>query len=143
MGATTVLMAAGLELPEQVKGIIADCGFTSPYEVMEATMRRWKLLPHPYLDLMCPVVKLFGIDLKLNTMDALKKCRIPVLLIHGTADDIVPHEMSVRNYEACAGKKGLVLVEGAGHGCSYMVDKEKCEKALKDFLTENCRQRGD
>ena len=37
MGATTVLMAAGLELPENVHGITADCGFTSPHAIWENT----------------------------------------------------------------------------------------------------------
>ena len=34
MGSTTVLMAAGMEMPESVRGVIADCGFTSPRDIM-------------------------------------------------------------------------------------------------------------
>lgn len=33
MGATTVLMAAGLDLPNNVHGIAGDCGFTSPQAI--------------------------------------------------------------------------------------------------------------
>ena len=38
MGCATTLMAAGLDLPDNVKGIIADCGFTSPW--LETTTGR-------------------------------------------------------------------------------------------------------
>ena len=39
MGASTVLMASGLDLPKQMKGIWADCGFSSTEEVLRHTIR--------------------------------------------------------------------------------------------------------
>lgn len=141
MGATTVLLAAGLPLPENVRAIIADSGFISPYEVMEHTMRRWRILPHPYLDLMVPITRLFGIDLRVNTVDALKKCKLPLLLIHGDADRVVPHEMARRNYEAASGEKELLIVPGAHHGMSYLIDSAACENAIDKFLKNNCKQK--
>ncbi len=142
MGASTVLMAAGLPLPENVRGVIADCGFTSPYEIMANTMQRWKIPVHPYLDMMTWIIRFFpGIDLHTSTEDALRFCRIPLLLIHGTADRIVPPEMSQRNFNACAGEKELLLVDGAGHGFSYLVNEELCSLALERFLTKNCKQK--
>ncbi len=134
MGATTVLMAAGLDLPENVAGIVADCGFTTPYEVIEHTMRRWHIPPHPYLDLMLPAATAFGIDLKMSTADALRRCRRPVLLIHGDRDDIVPPEMSRRNRDACAGECRLLEVHGAGHAFSYIVATDECNAALDAFF---------
>lgn len=141
MGASTVLLAAGFPLPENVRGIIADCGFTSPYEIMSATMKRWGVPVHPYLDLMSCLTKLFGIDLHTSTEDSLRRCRLPVLLIHGTADKIVPPEMARRNLAACTGECELVLAEGAGHGFSYLVDQEKCDGALEHFLNKYCKQK--
>lgn len=141
MGATTVLMAAGLKLPEQVKGVIADCGFTRPYDIMEDTMKRWKLPPRPYLDIMSVITRLIGFNMFMSTEDSLRNCKRPVLLIHGTADKIVPAEMSVKNFKACAGEKELVLVEGAGHGTSYIIDHDRCDEALLRFLNKYCKQR--
>lgn len=142
MGATTVLMASALKLPENVRGIIADCGFTSPFEVMASTMKQLRLPARPYLDLMNIFSKLFlDFDLHTSTEDALKHCRIPVLLIHGEADGLVPCEMSVRNYNACVSPKELITVPNAEHGLSYLIDKPRCDAALNAFLNTNCKQK--
>jgi len=139
MGCTTVLMALGLELPSNVKGVIADCGFTSPHEIIRHVMSR-KL--HMAAGLLMPGMSLFtklfaGYSYKeYSTLDALKENKIPVLFIHGKEDHYVPHEMTVQNYEACTAEKQLILVEGAGHGTSYLQDKPTIEKAIGDFLTK-------
>ena len=39
MGASTVLFLADQELPGNVKCIIADCGFTSPYDILDVVFR--------------------------------------------------------------------------------------------------------
>lgn len=136
MGASTVLMASALPLPENVRAIIADCGFTSPDEIMVHVVRQMHL---PYF----PVVPLLRIyfrhfvhfDTKAcSTVDALKKTTLPVLLIHGDADTFVPYSMSVRNDASCASPHELVTVTGAHHGQSYLVDHEKCDLALNAFL---------
>ncbi len=139
MGATTVLMAAGETLPASVRGIIADCGFTSPREIMRTIMKRDMHLPDwPLLSLMRIYVRLrtgFDID-GYSTLTAMKQNHIPVLLVHGKADAFVPYEMSVAAYEACAAEKQLVLVEGAGHGTSYLKDGPRCRAALTEFLNK-------
>ena len=77
---------------------------------------------------------------------ALKNNTRPVLLVHGMDDNFVPYEMSEINYEACTAPCDLVLVNEAGHGLSYLVNREKCENALvklfnkcecNDFKGEN------
>ena len=67
---------------------------------------------------------------------ALRKCRVPVLLIHGEADQFVPCEMSWENYRACAAEKRIFTVPGAGHALCYMVDTEGYRKAVKEFLDQ-------
>ena len=69
-----------------------------------------------------------------STLDSLKKTSLPVLFIHGEADNFVPCEMSRRGAEACASEHTIVTVPGASHGRSYLVDREKCDKALDNFL---------
>lgn len=137
MGCTTVLMALGLELPSNVKGVVADCGFTSPKDIIRHVMGRKLHLPS---GLLMPVMSLFtkifaGYSYnEYSTVEALKNNRIPVLFIHGKEDHYVPHEMTIQNYEACISEKRLVLVEGAGHGTSYLQDKPLVEKELADFF---------
>ena len=137
MGATTVLMAAGEKLPESVKGIIADCGFTSPKEIMLKVMEEdLRIRCRPLFRLVALMVKLrarFDVG-EYSTIEAMKKSRLPILFIHGTDDKFVPCEMTKTAYEACTSEKSLVLIEGAGHGTSYLKEPETCKAALNDFL---------
>ena len=139
MGASTVLMASGEKLPASVRGILADCGFTSPKEIMLKVMEvDLKVKCRPLFYLISWVVRLragFGIN-ECSTIDALKKNKLPVLFIHGTGDKFVPCEMTERAYAACTAEKVLVLVEGAGHGASYLEDEARCKAALSEFLSK-------
>ena len=136
MGATTVLMSAGLSLPSQVRGIIADCGFTSLHAIWRHVAERNLHLKYDLHRLW--VDRLFRRRLQLNagsvsTTEALSKSQVPVLFIHGSADAFVPVSMTYENYRACAGAKELLIVPGAGHGMSYLQEKARYEQALLDF----------
>ena len=139
MGASTVLMAAGKELPSNVVGVLADCGFSSPKEIIKKCAKDM----HYPADLIYPFIKLgariFGhFDLEeYSAKEGMKTCRLPVIFFHGEADNYVPCEMSRMNYEACQGPKRLVTVEGAGHGMVYVMDNEGYFKAVEEFFTEN------
>lgn len=140
MGAATVLMASDLELPKVV-GIMADCGFTSPRAIIKKVMReQMHLPPYPILSLMNLWCRLLGrfSQTQWSTTQALAHTKIPVLLVHGTADDFVPCHMTRESYDACAGEKELILVEGAGHGLSFLVEPERCKAASRAFM-ERCR----
>ena len=136
MGASTVMLAAGEKLPPNVIGVLADCGYTSAKAIMFDVMRKMKLPPklcYPFVKL---GAKLFGhFDLDENApVEAMKRCTLPVIFFHGEADDFVPCHMSRENYEACAGKKRLVTVPGAGHGLSYAVQPQRYLQELRDFF---------
>lgn len=136
MGAATVMMAAGEPLPENVIGILADCGYTSAKEIMFHVMRKMKLPPklcYPFVKL---GAKLFGhFDLDENSpLEAMKQCTRPVIFFHGEADDFVPCSMSRENFEACAARKKLVTIPGAGHGLSYAVQPQRYLQELRDFF---------
>ncbi len=138
MGATTVLMASGLdEFPANVKAVIADCAFTSPYEVFKHILKRdYHLPPHPIMDInerMCKRKAGYGFK-DCSTVDAVKKAPCPILFIHGKEDLFVPTEMSVRNYESCTGEKRLLLVENAGHAASLYENTELYENTVTEFL---------
>lgn len=139
MGATTVLMAAGLGLPQNVHGIIADCGFTSPDEI-------WKHIATNNLHLVYHLRraiaekiyqrKIEANEFRCSTIDAMHTATTPVLFIHGTEDHFVPVEMTYRNYMACAGPKQLLIVPGADHGMSYLAEPERYETEVKNFWKE-------
>lgn len=137
MGATTVLMAAELDLPENVEGIIADCGFTSPAEIIKKVMRqdmRLPLFPLYYTTrAMSKIVAGFDFE-ECNAVSAVKNCKIPILFLHGKKDGFVPFSMGEEIYNAAGGKKHAVWVDDADHGCSFLVDREACSNALGGFL---------
>lgn len=66
----------------------------------------------------------------------MRECKVPVLFIHGSDDYFVPVEMTYENYKACAAPKRLLIVPGAEHGMSYMVDRKGYEEAIKRFWNE-------
>lgn len=139
MGASTVLMAGGLDLPNNVRGILADCGYTSPdaiwRHVAEHNLHVHYGLHRPAIHALCKK-RLGAGAADSSCVDALGRCTIPVLLVHGTEDSFVPVTMTYENYKACAGPKRLLIVPGAEHGMSYLVDRPGYERAVRQFWAE-------
>lgn len=140
MGASTMLYLADRKLPTNVKGIIADCGFTSPAQIISSVYRSVLHIP-PLLSvwaagLFARVFAGFSIW-KSDSRKSLAATRLPVLLIHGEADGFVPCEMTKQAYEACTGKKALLLVKDAEHGLSFLFDGLRYTAMVIDFLKEN------
>lgn len=138
MGTTTVLMASGLKLPSNVRGIIADCGFTSPWEEFSEVLKRAKAPVRPVLDSVNLWAKIcIGFDFReYSTLDAMKVNKLPVLFVHGEADTFVPTRFTYENYKACRADKYLVTVPEAYHGMSYLTDTDKCRRAIEQFLSK-------
>lgn len=139
MGATTILMTAGFELPQNVKGIVADCGFTSPHAIWKHVVENNFKLPFGLYSRAARDICEKRITVpsdSYSTIDAVRKCKIPVLFIHGTDDNFVPVEMTYENYKACAAEKRLLIVPGAEHGMSYLVDTNGYENAVKTLWND-------
>ena len=136
MGASTVLMAGGKDLPKNVIGILADCGYNSQKDIICKTIKEMGLPPklaYPFTRLGARIFGHFDLD-EITPEEAVKHCKVPVIFFHGDADDFVPCEMSRINYEACASRKQLVIIPGAGHGLAYPVGKEAYLKAAGEFF---------
>lgn len=136
MGAATVLMASELLDKETIKCIIADCGYTSPKEIMCKVCKEvFHTKGEPWFMVLNQACKKAGFDLSsASANEAVKKTDIPILFFHGTGDSFVPVEMGLRNYEACASEKDMVIAEGAEHGFTFLAQKQECLDKIKDFL---------
>ena len=136
MGAATVMIAAGEDLPKNVVGVLADCGYTSAKDIIKKVIKEMGLpaeLLYPFARLGARIFGGFRLEER-SPIEALKKAKVPVIFIHGDTDDFVPCDMSERNYEACVSQKSLVIINGAGHGICYPVDPDNYLTALKEFF---------
>lgn len=140
MGAAVVMMSTALDLPENVKTIIADCGYTSPADIIAHVAKRNFNIPGKVavavINIACKLFGGFSLYTS-NTLESLAKNDIPILFIHGKDDDFVPWHMTELNYDANRGEKELCFVDGAGHALSYLTDKNKVESVLISFLKKH------
>ena len=138
MGAGTVVMAAGRGLPKNVIGILADCGYTSPADIIKKViavdMHLSANLAYPFVQLGARLFGGFNID-ELSPIEAVKTTKVPILFIHGEEDTFVPYEMSVQCHEANPAATRLHPIPGAGHGLAYPVDQEGYLKAAREFFS--------
>lgn len=137
MGGATVTMATRFDLPSEVKCICSDCGFTSADQIIANVRRIMKLPAFPFQYFVRFLAKHFAkFDMcEVNTVDILSKNKLPLLLIHGGADDFVPTYMSHENYQASASEnKRIVIVEGSGHAMAYVDDRQTVTNAMIEFL---------
>ena len=136
MGATTVLMASDLNLPSNVKGIMADCGFTSAHDIWKHVAENNLHLSYSIhgnvADQLCREKIQMGTK-DCSTVEALKNSKVPVLFAHGTNDHFVPVAMTYENYQACTAPKSLLIVPGADHGMSHYMEKDRYEQTMLDF----------
>lgn len=148
MGAATVMLMSGSEqLPENVKFIVSDCGYTSAWNEFDYKLHTFGVSnPKPILDAINFVNKrTAGYDFKdTSAVDAVKKASVPMLFVHGGADDFVPTYMVNEVYEACASeRKELLIVKGADHAQSYVDGTEEYREALDRYIEEfiTCEER--
>lgn len=135
MGAATVLMASNLDLPENVKGIIADCPYSSPKEIIRKVARDMHLpdrLAWPFVRIGARVYGGFDID-ETDACQAVKNSKVPILIIHGESDSFVPCGMSDIASENPAMVSRFTF-PGADHGFSYLVDTPRYRKIVTEFV---------
>ena len=136
MGASTVLMASGNFLPNNVVGVLADCGYNSPKDIIKKVIKDMGIpvnLGYFFVKLGARIFGHFDLE-ETSPQEALKNCTVPVIFFHGENDDYVPCEMSKINFDACKSRKMLITVPDAGHGLSYPIAPERYLTALKEFF---------
>ena len=138
MGASTALMTAGLPIGGRVCGIIADCGYSSPNDIIKRTLQRnLGKSAGPSMTAVNLNCKLRGgFTFKdyspIEAMTANKE--VPCLFVHGDADELVPWRMSLENYYACQAPKELWIVHGAGHGMAFLTEPDRYKQRVLDFF---------
>ncbi len=139
MGASSAMLATSYELPENVVGILADCGYSSAKKIIKKVIKDMHLPPsicYPFVKLGARIYGHFDVE-ENSPEEAMAKCTLPVFFVHGDADDFVPYSMSVECYDACTSKKKQILkIEGAGHGLAFLVDKERYISEVKSFFAD-------
>ncbi len=139
MGAASVLMASGLDLPKNVKGIIADCPFSKPVDILKFSSKDMdfpkiiKVLTGPFAVFGAAIFGRFNINAN-SAEEAVKNTKVPILIIHGEADRVVPHTMSEEVYKANPEMVRWETFPEAGHGISYILDTERYKKLTNEFI---------
>ena len=139
MGAATVLMAADMPLPKSVKAIIADCPYSSPSAIIGRVAKQMGLPQKPSVAVCHLAAVLYG-HFRLESaspVKAVRNTRLPILLLHGAADDFVPCEMSRQIYAACNGDRQLAIFPKAAHGMSFLQDPPRYEATVSAFLKKH------
>ncbi|SJZ61616.1 hypothetical protein SAMN02745116_00917 [Pilibacter termitis] len=139
MGAATVMMTSGENLPENVKAIIEDCGYDTVWnELVYQAKDMYNLPAFPILYEVSFISQLrAGWNYKeASSITQLAKNKRPMLFIHGDKDDFVPTSMVYKNYEATKGEKELLIVKGAKHAESFQTDKKLYKESIEKFLSK-------
>ena len=137
MGAATILMATDLDLPDNVKGIMADCPYSSPAAIICKVSKDIGFPPelaYPFIWLGALLLGRFRLGSS-DAASAVKNTSIPILLIHGEEDFFVPLEMSQKIHKNAPNSQ-LHTFPDAGHGLSYLKDPNRYEEVCSDFLKD-------
>jgi uncharacterized protein len=81
-----------------------------------------------------PFLPRFLVRLRLDNLAAIARVHCPVLVVHGTADRVIPPDMGRRIAAAAPGPAELVLIEGAGHNDTYDVGGRAYRDKLWAFV---------
>lgn len=137
MGAATVLMASGDNLPNNVKAIIEDSGYTSVWDIFASEAKaRFNLPTFPVLNMFEIVANIRAkYDIKeASALEQVKKATIPILFIHGYRDDFVSEYMCEELYKATKTKKEKLIIKEAGHTESRYKEPETYYNKIFEFL---------
>ena len=136
MGAATVVITSGYDLPKNIVGILADCGYSNQKDIIKVCIKKMKLSPtifYPFVKLGAKVFGHFNLE-EVTPIEAIKKSKIPTIFFHGDADEFVPHYMSLEMYNEKKEHNKLITIKGADHGLGFLVDPSLYIKSMDEFF---------
>ena len=116
--------------------IIADCPFSSPKIMLRQSVKDLGLpvgIFYPLINLASIIFAHTNLN-KVSAYDSIKNTTNEILIIHGDSDMVVPHFISEDLYKTYPDKIQYELFKGANHGMSYLVDKPRYQKIIREFL---------
>ncbi|NLZ72808.1 MAG: alpha/beta hydrolase [Bacteroidales bacterium] len=137
MGAATIMMLSGEDMQSNVKCFVEDCGYTSVWDEFASEGKvRFNLPSFPILYTTSGLCNLlYGWNFKeASSLNAVRKCTLPMLFIHGDKDTFVPTEMVYKLYEAKPEPKELWIVPGAAHAVSYKNNPKEYTSRVGHFI---------
>lgn len=129
--------AKGTPLPENVRAVVCDCGYTSVKGILKHIVKKYLRMRS------FPLLQVGGLYFRLccgvwpgktDALEYLKETKLPIFFSHGKADRLVPYEMTQAAYDACASEKHLFTGENAGHGASALAEQKRYYSELETFL---------
>ena len=140
MGASTVCMTLGENLPNNVICAIEDCGYDNANNEFKHVYSKTKFIKLFYRIFYNYTLKSRGIDLKkIDAVEKLKKSKLPILFIHGEKDDFVPTAMVYNLYDAVPeSRRDIYIAKDATHTKSIDVSEKEYKRRLDRFLTKYC-----
>lgn len=134
MGSATSILVLGEKPP--VDFVVSDCGYAELPRLLRDLLRKvyrlpgWLIWPASLVSRMR-----FGFGYReIMPRDALLGSTVPVLFIHGAADDFIQPEHARIFHETATCPKELLLVANAGHAESITVDPAGYEAAVTRFV---------
>ena len=135
MGAATVLLASELNLPENIRGIMADCPYASPREIISSVSQSM------HFPKFCMIFAVVGAKVlghfslkKISAVDTVRNTKVPILIVHGLGDDFVPEYMSAKIAAANPEMITRETFPGAAHAMSYFSDKGRYRRLVLGFI---------
>lgn len=137
MGAATVMMTTGENLPSSVVCAIEDCGYTSVYDAYSYKIPKMMHIPaFPFVDIFRRAIKKrVGFDIKeASALNQVKKSNTPTLFIHGNDDSVVPVSMAHELYNNASCEKELMVFKKANHEMSALLYPDKYWGKVWEFI---------
>ena len=134
MGGNTALNTAD-KIDKNIK-IIADCPYSSPKEILRNTIKSVHLpvwLFYPLLNLTCHIFGRESLN-KTSAYDTVKNSDNKILIIHGDKDHVISYTDSKKLADTYPNKIRYELFKNADHGVSALVDFNRYQKVVKEFL---------
>ncbi|MFC1482772.1 alpha/beta hydrolase [Candidatus Margulisiibacteriota bacterium] len=134
MGAAAALRASIVDTA--VKALILESPFSSAKEIMLYVAKKKRNIPHLFTrwGLFWFRLRLqFNLD-QLDLAKNIKKIAQPLLIVHGTHDEIVPVTHGKKLFNIAREPKELLLIPGAEHDLVYEKNPRKYVSAVKKFL---------
>lgn len=141
VGGSAVAMAAGEELPDNVRAVIADSCYSDVREIMKGYIKNKPLInSFPTLDFASLICKIKnGWNFKdASVVSQAEKTSVPILYIHGENDEFAPISQSNDIYERCSSEVAeQVIIQEGTHARNLETDENTYWAETDAFILDN------